>query len=113
MIEDNCPKDFNSPNLNVNNNLLFEQTLFAALAEERGKQVPHCSTMLCQTMATIMTVSAISTDLTKSHSCIFSEVTSETSGHVNYSAEHYLIAILSTTDELWNSSHKITNVLVV
>lgn len=39
MIEDNCLKDFNSPNLNVNNNLLFEQTLFAALAEEWGKKV--------------------------------------------------------------------------
>lgn len=39
FIEDNDLLDFHSRNLNVNNNLLFEQTLFAALVEERGKKV--------------------------------------------------------------------------
>ncbi|MEY8707673.1 DUF6734 family protein [Bacteroides faecichinchillae] len=39
FIEDNGLLDYHSRNLGVNNNLLFEQTLFAALAEERGKEV--------------------------------------------------------------------------
>ncbi|WP_077153466.1 DUF6734 family protein [Bacteroides bouchesdurhonensis] len=39
FIDDNGLLDFHSRNLSVNNNLLFEQTLFAALAEERGKKV--------------------------------------------------------------------------
>lgn len=39
FIEDNGLLDCHSRNLSVNNNLLFEQTLFAALAEERGREV--------------------------------------------------------------------------
>ena len=39
FIEDNGLLDYHSRNLSVNNNLLFEQTLFAALVEERGKKV--------------------------------------------------------------------------
>lgn len=39
LIEDNGLLDYHSRNLSVNNNLFFEQTLFAALVEERGKTV--------------------------------------------------------------------------
>ncbi len=39
LIEDNRLNELTCANINVNNNVFFEQVLFAALAEERGKTV--------------------------------------------------------------------------